>query len=67
MPHSMHDAVRRGMAGKSFTAEDLVKIDALGAELLATGKLGRTDGWLAKDVTGPSFDPTTIRLPLVGW
>lgn len=57
----------RGMAGKSFTAEDLAKIDALGAEMLATGKLGRTDGWLAKDVTGAAFDPTTIRLPLVGW
>ncbi len=36
-------------------------------QLLATGKLGRTDGWTSKDVTGPDFDPTTIRLPLVGW
>lgn len=57
----------RGMRTKTFTAEDLNRIDALGSEMLATGKLGRTDGWDAKDVTGPDFDPTTIKLPLVGW
>ena len=52
---------------KMFTPEDLMEIDALGSEMLATGKLGRTDGWTIKDVSGPDFDPTTIRLPLVGW
>jgi len=50
-----------------FTPEDLIQIDALGSEMLATGQLGRTDGWTSKDVTGPDFDPTTVRLPLVGW
>jgi len=57
----------RGMLGKTFTPEDMAKIDALGAEMLATGQLGRTDGWNPKDITGPEFDPSTIRLPLVGW
>ena len=57
----------RGMQGKAFTAEDLAQIDALGSEMLATGALGRADGWNPKDVSGPDFDPLTIRLPLVGW
>jgi hypothetical protein len=52
---------------KMFTPEDLIQIDALGSEMLATGQLGRTDGWTSKDVTGTDFDPTTVRLPLVGW
>ncbi len=57
----------RGMRAKAFTEDDLLKIDALGKEMLATGRLGRTDGWSRRDISGPDFDPLTIRLPLVGW
>jgi hypothetical protein len=35
----------------------LAEIDAM-EENLASGSLGRTDGWSAADITGMSWDPT---------
>ena len=44
--------------GGPLSRAEMKALDAL-EDHLASGKLGRTDGWTADDVAGPGWDPTT--------
>jgi 2,5-diketo-D-gluconate reductase A len=44
--------------GGQLSASEMRALNALEAKL-ASGTLGRADGWNADDVTGPDWDPTT--------
>jgi len=45
--------------GGALTREEMASLDGLDQQL-AAGRLGRTDGWAAADVSGVDWDPTTV-------
>ena len=44
--------------GGQLSAQEMRSLNQL-EDRLASGRLGRTDGWTADDVTGVDWDPTT--------
>ena len=68
LPRSgVSDAVQRlaiaqnalaGVDGFQLSAQEMRSLNQL-EDRLASGRLGRTDGWTLNDVTGPDWDPTT--------
>ena len=44
--------------GGQLSAQEMRSLNQL-EDRLASGRLGRTDGWTADDVAGPDWDPTT--------
>ena len=44
--------------GGQLSAQEMRSLNQL-EDRLASGRLGRADGWTADDVTGPDWDPTT--------
>ena len=47
-----------GVDGFQLSAQEMRSLNQL-EDRLASGRLGRADGWTADDVTGPDWDPTT--------
>ena len=44
--------------GGQLSAQEMRSLNQL-EDRLASGRLGRADGWTLNDVTGPDWDPTT--------
>lgn len=58
---STYDGVSPTWSGGPLSVAEMKALDAMD-EGLAAGRLGRTDGWTAADVTGEDWDPTASSL-----